>query len=178
MRLLYRTYAKEKGRGFADEEFRRVCEDVAGVPLAEIFDRYVATTAEIDYARYLAYGGLEVADEATPGSGDLGADLEERNGKVVVTRVGIGSGASLAGLSANDEILAVDAVRGDVARLRELLSGRRPGEVVKILVSRLGTVRALDVTLGPKTGRSFRLRRLPGPAPLQSAIYESWMTGR
>jgi predicted metalloprotease with PDZ domain len=178
MRTLYRSYAKEKRRGFTDEEFRRVCEDVAGIPLAEIFDRYVATTAEIDYARYLAYGGLEVADEVAPSGGDLGADLEDRNGKAVVTRVGIGSGASLAGLSANDEILAVDAARGDVAKLRELLSDRRPGETVKILFSRHGRVRELNVALGPKAGRSFRLRRLPGSTPLQSAIFESWMTGR
>lgn len=178
MRTLYRSYAKEKGRGFTDEEFRRVCEDVAGVPLAEIFDRYVATTDEIDYARHLAYGGLEVADEGALPGGDLGADLEDRNGRFVVTRVGIGSGASLAGLSANDEILAVDAVRGDVAKLRDLLSGRRPGETAKLLVSRHGKVRELDVTLGRKTGRSFRLRRLPGSTPLQSAIYESWIKGR
>jgi predicted metalloprotease with PDZ domain len=182
MRMLYRTWAKEKRRGFTDEEFRRVCEDAAGVPLAEIFDRYVVTTAEIDYARHLAYGGLEVADEEVPDSGDLGgdlgADLEERSGKVIVTRVGLGSGASLAGLSATDEVLAVDAVRGDVARIRELLSGRRPGETVKLLVSRHGKVRELNVTLGSKTVRSFRLRRLPGSTPLQSAIYESWLTGR
>lgn len=178
LRTLYRTFAKEKGRGFTDEEFRRVCEDVAGVSLAEIFDRYVATTDEIDYARYLAYGGLEDAGEATPGGGELGADLEARNGKVVVTRVGIGSGASLAGLSSGDEILAVDAVRVDAAEPRELLSGRRKGETVKLLVSRHGSVRELNVTLGPKTARSFRFRRLPGSTPLQSAIYESWMTGR
>ena len=107
-----------------------------------------------------------------------GADLEERSGKAVVTRVGIGSGASHAGLSANDEILAIDAVRGDVARIRELLSGRRPGEVVKLLVSRHDTVRELAVTLGPRTGAELSPPASPGPTPLQSAIYESWMTGR
>ena len=41
MRTLYRTYAKEKSRGFTDAEFRQVCESAAGVPLAEIFDGYV-----------------------------------------------------------------------------------------------------------------------------------------
>ena len=162
MRTLYRTYAKEKGRGFTDDEFRRVCEGVAGVPLAEIFDRYVATTDEIDYERYLAYGGLEVADEAGPGGGDLGADLEERNGKVVVTRVGIGSELPSRDRAQADEILAVDAVHGDVAQLRELLSGRRPGEVVKILVSRLRTVRELNVTLGAEIRAELSPPASPG----------------
>ena len=178
MRTLYGTFAKEKGRGFTDEEFRQVCESTAGVPLAEIFDRYVLTTDPIDYAKYLAYGGLEIEDDTAAGEGDLGADLEERDGKVFVTRVGIGSGASLSGLSVNDEVLAVDAVHGDLARLRGLLSGRKTGETVKLLVARRGTVRERSLTLGPKTGRSFRLRRVPKPTPLQSTIYESWLTGR
>ena len=57
MRALYEQYYKELGRGWTDEEFRRVCERVAGVTLADIFE-YASTTRVIDYARYLAYAGL------------------------------------------------------------------------------------------------------------------------
>lgn len=177
MRTLYRTFAKEKGRGFTDEEFRTACEETAGTPLPEIFDRYVATTAAIDWPRYLGYAGLEVQPEAGPAAGDLGADLEERGGKVVVTRVGIRSPASLGGLSARDELLAVDSVRGDLPRLRELLAGKAPGARAELLVARNGTVRKLDVTLGPPAGRTFRLRRVASPTPLQTAIFEGWLKG-
>lgn len=59
MRRLYREYYQGKGRGFTDEEFRQVCEAVAGEPLPEIFD-YVYTVKEPDYAKYLAYGGLGI----------------------------------------------------------------------------------------------------------------------
>jgi predicted metalloprotease with PDZ domain len=59
MRVLYREYYQEKKRGFTDEEFRAVCEKVAGVRLPEIFD-YVYTVKAPDYAKYLAYGGLEI----------------------------------------------------------------------------------------------------------------------
>jgi len=177
MRTLYRTFAKEKGRGFTDEEFRKVCEETAGAPLPEIFDRYVATTAPIDWTRSLGYAGLEVEPEAGPIAGELGADLEERGGKLVVTRVGIGSPASLGGLAATDELLAVDSVRGDLPRLRELLAGKEPGARAELLVARHGTVRKLDVTLGPPAGRTFRLRRVASPTPLQTAIYEGWLKG-
>jgi predicted metalloprotease with PDZ domain len=59
MRAVYRTYYKQKGRGFTDAEFRSACETVAGVDLSELFD-YVYTVHEPDYAKYLAYGGLGI----------------------------------------------------------------------------------------------------------------------
>jgi predicted metalloprotease with PDZ domain len=59
MRGLYRVYYQGKKRGFTDQEFRVVCESVAGGSLPEIFD-YVYTVKEPDYAKYLAYGGLGI----------------------------------------------------------------------------------------------------------------------
>lgn len=177
MRTLYRTYAKEKGRGFTDAEFRRTCEGAAGASLPEIFDRYIATTAPIDWPKYLGYAGLELVEEPGPAAGDLGADLEERGGKVFVTRVGIGSAASLGGLAEGDELLAVDSARGDLSRLQELLARRKPGEHARLLVARDGRVRDLDVAFGPPAARPLRLRRVASPTPLQDAIYEGWLKG-
>jgi predicted metalloprotease with PDZ domain len=63
MRTLYRTYYKEKKRGFTDAEFREVCERIAGAPLREIFEVYVRTPSDIDYPRYVAWAGLSKDDE-------------------------------------------------------------------------------------------------------------------
>lgn len=65
MRVLYQTYYKQKQRGFTDQEFRRVCEGVAGCSLAEIFDVYAATTHDVDYRKYLAYAGYEMEPDFT-----------------------------------------------------------------------------------------------------------------
>ena len=59
MRTLYQRYYKKLGRGWTDAEFRRVCEKTAGTGLADFFE-YATTTREIDYDRYLAYGGLRL----------------------------------------------------------------------------------------------------------------------
>ncbi|MCX8159690.1 MAG: M61 family peptidase [Candidatus Saccharicenans sp.] len=59
MRLLYRRFYREQGRGFTDEEFRTACEEIAGVDLSEFF-KYVYTTEPIDYDRYLGYVGLKL----------------------------------------------------------------------------------------------------------------------
>lgn len=59
MKVLYQRFYKEKRRGFTDEEFRKVCEEVAGSDLSEFFN-YVYTTEPIDYNKYLGYAGLKL----------------------------------------------------------------------------------------------------------------------
>ena len=59
MRLLYNRFYKQLRRGFTEEEFWGVCEEVAGEPLSDI-RRLVETTDPIDYASYLDGEGLAV----------------------------------------------------------------------------------------------------------------------
>ena len=59
MRYLYQHYYQAAHRGFTEEEFWQACSLVARSPLDEI-RRYVDTTAEIDYPKYLGYAGLEM----------------------------------------------------------------------------------------------------------------------
>src|SRR5262249_3400013 len=72
MRALYNEYFKEKNRGWTDDEFRGVCERVAGTSLAEIFDDYVFSTKEVDYPKYFSLAGLKIDTELrganTPGT--------------------------------------------------------------------------------------------------------------
>ena len=57
MRKLYYKYYKQLGRGYTEKEFQQVCEQVAGIPLKEIFE-YASTTKPVDYNKYFAYAGL------------------------------------------------------------------------------------------------------------------------
>lgn len=59
MRKLYKDYYQDKKRGFTDQEFRDVCEGIAGTSLDEIFT-YASTVKDIDYQKYLAYAGLKL----------------------------------------------------------------------------------------------------------------------
>lgn len=59
MRMLYWKFYKEQQRGFTDAEFQQACEQVAGIPLTNLFE-YVHTTRELDYAKYLDYAGLKI----------------------------------------------------------------------------------------------------------------------
>jgi len=177
MRALYREFYKEKKRGFTDAEFREVCERAAGVPLAEIFE-YAATTKAVDYRKYFACAGLEVDDRPRelPGAYLGAAAPPDQDGRFAVADVEGDSPASRAGLSVQDEILAVDGVRLRArGGLGEALDRRKPGDRVKILISRRGETREVEAVLGTKTERPFRLTPSAAPGPLQAAILKDWL---
>jgi predicted metalloprotease with PDZ domain len=176
MRTLYQRFYKEKQRGFTDAEFREVCEKAAGAPLAEFFDDYVPTVKDIDYAKYLSYAGLAIDTRAEPQPGVLfGAATEDRSGNLVITSVEWDSPASRAGLEAQDEILGVDGARASARVLSETMLLKKPGDSARILIARRNTTREVEVVLGTKTHRSFRITPLPNPGPLQTAILGSWL---
>ena len=57
MRHLYIKFYQELQRGYTEEEFWEVSEQIAGVSL-EVIRTYVETTTAIDYQKYLRYGAL------------------------------------------------------------------------------------------------------------------------
>ncbi len=175
MRTLYRVYAKEKKRGFTDAEFRQTCETAAGASLAEIFE-YASTVGDIDYPKYFAFGGLAIDLEPKPVPGAwLGVSIQDQDGKLIISRVEWGSPASLAGLSDQDELVALGGRRMDSKSVGEALTRRNPGETVKVLVARGSQMREFEVVLGRKTARSFALKPLASPTPLQAEILKDWL---
>jgi predicted metalloprotease with PDZ domain len=174
MRTLYNRYYKEAKRGFTDREFRDVCEAAAGVPLPEIFDVYAPTTKDIDYRKYFAYAGLEIDVESRDaGTPWFGAITGEQGGSPVISRVEWNSPASHAGLSAQDEIVALDGGRVTARNINEMLNAKKPGDKVRVLVARRGEMREFEVTLGKRVERSFRITPMANPDPLQAEILNS-----
>jgi predicted metalloprotease with PDZ domain len=176
MRALYRQFYQEKGRGFTDAEFREVCERAAGAPLTEVFEVYAPTVEVVDYARYLAYAGLDIdLSAATAGSATWGARTQDQAGAPVVASLEWDSPAAKAGLSVQDEILAVDGVRATSRSITDAIAARKPGDHLRVMISRRGTVKDLDVTLGASVERAFRITPAASPTPLQRAILANWL---
>lgn len=175
MRSLYQTYYKEKKRGFTDDEFRKVCEEVAGSSLEEIF-RYASTVEEIDYQKYFSYAGLEidVAWKKLP-LAYFGATVMENDDGLVVAGVSSDSPAWNSGLNGQDIILSVNGTRASRAILNDVIGAATPGDTISLNVMHRGKIRRSPVVLGEKTTRSFLITPGADPQPLQTAILKSWL---
>jgi predicted metalloprotease with PDZ domain len=175
MRALYQKYFKERQRGFKDEEFREECESAAGASLPEVFE-YANTTKDIDYPKYFAYAGLDIAaaPESQPGA-FLGAGTQFQDGSLVISSVESESPAQRGGLMAQDQILALDGTRVNAKSLEDALKLRKPGDKLRVLLSRRGTIRDLEVELGQKSERSFKIKPMANPSTEQAAILADWL---
>jgi predicted metalloprotease with PDZ domain len=176
MRALYREYYQEKQRGWTDSEFQAVCEQVAGTALGEYFD-YAATTKEIDYDKYLGYAGLQLEPPRELTNAWLGVVCEEKEGKLFVAALEPNSPAQRAGLQPQDKIKGLDGVAVDTKGLTDALAARKPGDKVTFTLLRSNKELKLKARLGHKFDRTFRIKRVPNPDPLQAEILRSWLKG-
>jgi predicted metalloprotease with PDZ domain len=174
MRTLYREYYQKKNRGWTDDEFRSVCEKVAGVPLPEIF-QYASTTNDIDYAKYLAYAGLELEKPKELPEARLGAIAENKDGRLIITAVEGDSPAQQAGLAPGDQIKVFNGAAVDAKAFNEALVSKKPENRFKLTVSRDNMDREIEVVLGHKIERSFKILPVANPDPLAAAIRKDWM---
>lgn len=175
MRLLYNEYYKKQKRGFTDDEFRRAAEQMAGRSLDDFFTVAVNSSEPINYNAYFEPVGLQLTNVASrTQDGFLGAATTASNGKATVASVRRGSAAYTGGLNVGDEIISVDGIRVGDDFLR-LISGRRVGETVNVLVNRAGLLRELPITLTQNPLASYRLTPLPNPTPAQKTLYNKWL---
>jgi predicted metalloprotease with PDZ domain len=85
------------------------------------------------------------------------------------------SPAMHAGFSAEDEIIALDGIRVNARTMDENLRQKKPADKIRVLISRGDRVREIEVILGKKQDRSFSIRPVANPTPLQSAILKDWL---
>lgn len=180
MRALYNDFFK-RGRNYTPEDFRRTAERAAGGSLEEFFRRYVRGREELDYDAALAWAGLrldtasDAAGRPAPAVADLGASLEERDGRLTVKNVPAGTAAYEQGLSAADQIVAVDGYRATLAFLNERLAGKRPGEQLTLTVFRGDELRTLPFKLGARAAAAYRIIPTANATDQQRRNYQAWL---
>ncbi len=177
MRRTYRDTFLAEGRGFTDQEFEKICSEVSGSrSVREIFEQRVVGRMDVDYDKYLGYAGLKlVPKKLEKDVGFLGVRLREEPGKGIVSTVLLSSPAEAAGLSANDEILAVNGIRMDKSLLAFYLPNRRPGELVTVTGARQGSLMQLEARLTTKPTLEYRISKREKASEEEKSLYKNWL---
>jgi predicted metalloprotease with PDZ domain len=175
MRLLYSRYALPKP-GFEPEDPVHAASEVAGTDLSEIFTRYISGKEPIPYAKFFAYAGIAVTINGDSYKPWIGLELKKgEDGRYSIRNVIPGSPAEKAGLELDDVIIAFDNVAVGAGGPASAVSEHKPGDVVRVLVLRLGRIEELSLTIGSNPHPTYTLKPLDHPTPEQKAIYNSWL---
>jgi predicted metalloprotease with PDZ domain len=182
MRTLYRDYGHQ-GEGFPEVEFKRTCEKLAG-NLDRFFRDLVDGVADIPWNKYLGYAGVEyLKDARKPEEGEtarksrawLGIGTSKSGGVLSIANVVEDAPAWKAGLSAKDEVIAIDGIKLTADDFERRLDEYDPGDRATFAIFRSGNLREIPVTFGAKENVTWVIRRVKAPSALQRKIYEGWL---
>jgi predicted metalloprotease with PDZ domain len=182
MRLLYKDYGRD-GRGFPEGEFKRVCEKVAG-GLDRFWKDLIDGVADIPWDRYLGHAGVKLEkDPPKPADGEpakkarawLGIGSMKSGGVLSVANVVERGPAWKAGLSAKDEIIAIDGEKLVADDFERRMEEYEPGDRARFTIFRTGFLREIPLTFGSKDNATWAVRRIKAPTALQKKIYEGWL---
>jgi predicted metalloprotease with PDZ domain len=144
-----RDFYKGSARGVTEQEVESLFDEVSGVRLKTIFDRYIRGTEDIPLAKLYAPFSVKVTEERKNAKPSLDAGIGRDAAGVKLTQVHEGGAAHLAGLSAGDILIAVDGLRvnGNPSNLDQLFARYRVGDTVTVHAFRRDELMAFDVTL-------------------------------
>lgn len=141
MRALWQTYgrrfyARDGGKGIAEDEVEALFDEVTGLKLKRFFDRYIRGTDDLPLEQLLAPFGVTWSDAAKNAKPSLGVRLSRDNGDAKIASVYEGGAAHRAGLSAGDRLVALDGLRVPAAGPDELLNRYSVNDPVTLHVFR------------------------------------------
>lgn len=173
MRALYALYLKRPEKGYTEEEILAICEQVAGTSLKSFFDQHIFGVTPIPYEEYFQYVGLTLKSNAVKDY-SFGWTLSTKEGKYIITKVDEGGSASAAGLSAEDEVLAVNGFRIN-SQWEKFISDKKVGDTFELLISRYGKIRAVQMTLLPNAPVKYSVQLLEDATPEQVQLRNLWL---
>ena len=195
--LMRAAYERWSGAdGFTPEELRTLVAQVGGAETADWLAAALTDTGDFDYAPALNGFGLRFTAkkkkdgeeaggsgaEADGSGGDepaawLGAGVETRDGRLVVTEVRRGTPAWEAGVNVEDELVAVDDYRLPAGGLDDRLESYRPGDEASLLVARRERLLRLPVVFGERPEPEWRPAVDPDAGEAAAARREAWLGG-
>ncbi len=173
MRALNELYLKRPEKGYSEKEMLAITELIAGISLDDFFERHIYGTEPLDYNAYLSYAGLELKD-TSDARYDIGWSVSNKEGKFIVAKIDAGSSAAVAGINANDEVLAVNGFRMN-SQWSKCLYDKSAGDEVDVIISRSGRIHTFRMRLLPNQKKSYVIHVIENPDAGQLKIREAWL---
>jgi predicted metalloprotease with PDZ domain len=153
MRAFWQRYGREfyagaaHGAGVTEAEAEILFDEVTGLKLKRVFDRYVRGTDDIPFGKLLAPLGIAYVDNRKDAKPGLGARTVRDGNDCKLANVYEGGAAHLAGLSAGDVLIALDGLRVNGSNLDTLLARYQAGDEVLLHAFRRDELLAFRATL-------------------------------
>ncbi len=136
-------------RGVTEQEVEALFDEVTGLKLKPIFEKYIRGLDDVPVAKLYAPFGVKLADERKSAKPSFDAGIGRDGAHTKLTQVHENGAAHKAGLSAGDVLVALDGLRvsGTPSNLDALLCRYRVGDTVQVHAFRRDELMTFDVAL-------------------------------
>lgn len=185
--VMLEVYRRFRESGYENHDFQEICNELTDADFSQWFQDHIEQTKAFDYAKSLSVFGLSLS-EAESGRAEaegesprraesvtMGVTLRDTDGQARISALRAGSTGAASGLNLDDEVIAVGDRRVNAASFAEELRGLKPGETVKLLVSRRGQLRGFDVQVEAGVVEKWRLTRVRRPNRQQRNQWSHWL---
>jgi len=173
-RWMNERFAKQGKFFFDSNAVRRAAEKVSGAGLEKFFSEYVSGVSEIPWDDFFGYVGLRVRS-ADVISAHRGFDAVQKfHRPPVVVEVEPGSEAERAGLKSDDLILQVNGLPAG-RDFEKAIDTIGPGGLLRLRISREGSERELQWTLGSSKQKTYHLEDVPDITAEQKKHRALWL---
>ncbi len=179
MRLFWRRYksAGERYAGVGEDDVAPAVFEASGVDVARTLRSWTRETADPDLAELLLPFGITAERGAALDSAHfamlgcrIAAGAEAR-----ISQVFDGGPAQAAGLSAGDQVVALDGLRASGGRIDPLLARYAPGDRVEILVFRRDELLRFDVVLASQAPVKWKFVVDPKAGAVARRLRVGWL---
>lgn len=176
-----------KGSPYPDGAWEAEAARVGGPAVHDFFDRYVRGVETPAFEALFPAAGLLLRERAERGEGenveagaipvraDFGWKTRSEGGRIVVAEVHDGGAAAAAGVSAADELVALDGRRTDEQHLDRVARELLPGQEVRLHLFRLGRLVEVPLVLGSRRAFSYEIVPDASAGARERAFCRSWL---
>lgn len=178
MKAAYEHFYLIKNRGFEEDEFQALAEQVIGVDLSDIFS-LAHSTVDIDYNQYFNLVGYELVDNAVGQDHlSLGIKVGSNEGHTIIKSVDRDTAGWIAGLNVGDELIAINNHRIEIngKAIEYVLSLAKEGDTVQVLISRDGLIKEIPVTLIASHKKSYSIERRENATTQERRLGNIWLS--
>lgn len=159
-KILWNDFYKDKsstiiGKGYTDEDFRIICEKVAGIDFKSDFDLWLNSTKIPDYTGIFNELGLQT-QEKTVKKQEWGMTTAKTDGAVIVKYVNSTGFAQNLGINVNDEVIGLNGIRVNQTVESTWQSIQSPKQV-NLIINRAGLLFELTGEFQPISEYQIKL---------------------
>ncbi len=174
MSYFYQKYITSPQIGYTYTSIITWVKECTGIDIVDFLEKYVEDVQELPLDEYLQFAGISLVDN-TVAKNTLGIQLQYSSNQCMITYVDRRYPAYLHGLQYGDEIIAIDGYRIIDASWEKRWDTTPQGNVVKLTISRLGTLREVAIPMEKSRHRDCSLHIHNETTPLQQKIRSRWL---